>query len=124
MESPRSPAEKQVFYIISLRASEENAAWQKFPISILQQNFAKEKQITTKIKRNTADFSEFFLFQGLFLHFNPIQNGARRKADHHPIDPKQKDNQERKRAVELLFVGEAIVQEEDRRGNQPGKRRD
>ena len=48
-----------------------------------------------------------------------VEHGARRKADHHPIDKNEEHDDERERAVKLFFVRKFEVEEKRRRGDDP-----
>ena len=59
----------------------------------------------------------------LFPHSLVAKDRARGEADHHPIQPDKKDDDERERAVELLLVAEVEIDGKCPRGDEPGERR-
>ena len=58
------------------------------------------------------------------FHLIAVEYDARGKTDHQPIEPQQKDDHNRQRAVQLFGVGKPQINRKGKRCRNPGERRE
>lgn len=85
---------------------------------LLFYNKKRQKKSVSKEKRKKL---QNFVLEPLDFHPSAVIDHARRKANHHPIEPDEKDDHERERAIEFFLISKFKVDEKDAGGNQPGE---